>query len=145
MMIPIISSKCHCLSLHASMKSIVLGRQFATTSTATRRICTATGRQIQLPSINNQRLNYHHNYHIRSLSSSSSTSFEKDKYLLPKRIILLRHGESLGNIDETAYASIPDWKIPMTRRYVHNCLFACYWDCLHHPILFVLFILTMLF
>ncbi len=41
---------------------------------------------------------------------------EKTKYLLPKRIILLRHGESLGNIDDTAYASIPDWKIPLTRR-----------------------------
>ena len=41
---------------------------------------------------------------------------QKAKYLLPKRIILLRHGESLGNIDDTAYATIPDWKIPMTRR-----------------------------
>lgn len=35
---------------------------------------------------------------------------------LPKRIILLRHGESLGNVDETSYANIPDWKIPLTRR-----------------------------
>lgn len=34
----------------------------------------------------------------------------------PKRIILLRHGESLGNVDESLYAEIPDWKIPLTRR-----------------------------
>ena len=32
----------------------------------------------------------------------------------PKRIILIRHGQSLGNVDETAYCSIPDWKIPLT-------------------------------
>jgi hypothetical protein len=56
-------------------------------------------------------------------NDSSSTSSQqkpkqrhKAKYLLPKRIILIRHGESLGNIDDTAYATIPDWKIPMTRR-----------------------------
>lgn len=35
---------------------------------------------------------------------------------LPKRIILMRHGESLGNVDETSYGHIPDWKIPLTRR-----------------------------
>ena len=34
----------------------------------------------------------------------------------PKRIILLRHGESLGNVDESLYGEIPDWKIPLTRR-----------------------------
>lgn len=33
---------------------------------------------------------------------------------LPKRIILVRHGESIGNADEGAYCSIPDWKIPLT-------------------------------
>ena len=50
-------------------------------------------------------------------SSNANTGvLKKPKYHLPKRIILLRHGESLGNIDETAYASIPDWKIPLTRR-----------------------------
>jgi len=32
----------------------------------------------------------------------------------PKRIILLRHGQSEGNIDESAYVSTPDWKIPLT-------------------------------
>ncbi|OEU13904.1 phosphoglycerate mutase-like protein [Fragilariopsis cylindrus CCMP1102] len=49
---------------------------------------------------------------------------QKAKYLLPKRIILLRHGESLGNIDDTAYATIPDWKIPMTRRGERQALGA---------------------
>ncbi|GLT95005.1 hypothetical protein SLE2022_127120 [Rubroshorea leprosula] len=33
---------------------------------------------------------------------------------LPKRIILVRHGESEGNLDKAAYATIPDNKIPLT-------------------------------
>ncbi|CAA2957219.1 phosphoglycerate mutase-like protein AT74 [Olea europaea var. sylvestris] len=33
---------------------------------------------------------------------------------LPKRIILLRHGESAGNIDGSAYTTTPDHKIPLT-------------------------------
>jgi broad specificity phosphatase PhoE len=32
----------------------------------------------------------------------------------PKRIILIRHGESLGNVDESAYVATPDWKVPLT-------------------------------
>lgn len=48
--------------------------------------------------------------------SSSTPRNQKTKYQLPKRIILLRHGESLGNVDDTAYSTIPDWKIPLTRR-----------------------------
>lgn len=35
-------------------------------------------------------------------------------FRLPKRIILVRHGESLGNVDENAYATTPDWAIPLT-------------------------------
>ena len=31
-----------------------------------------------------------------------------------KRIILVRHGQSLGNVDETEYARTPDWKMPLT-------------------------------
>jgi hypothetical protein len=50
--------------------------------------------------------------------SSTTSNHQKTKYLLPKRIILLRHGESLGNVDDTAYSTIPDWKIPLTRRCV---------------------------
>lgn len=32
----------------------------------------------------------------------------------PKRIILIRHGESLGNIDKTIYNSIPDYAIDLS-------------------------------
>ena len=36
--------------------------------------------------------------------------------VLPKRIILIRHGESQGNIDETAYQNTPDWQIRLTEK-----------------------------
>ena len=26
----------------------------------------------------------------------------------------IRHGESLGNVDESAYVATPDWKVPLT-------------------------------
>jgi broad specificity phosphatase PhoE len=46
-----------------------------------------------------------------------STGFQhKNKLRLPKRILLVRHGESLGNVDEEAYHTIPDWLIPITER-----------------------------
>ena len=34
----------------------------------------------------------------------------------PKRIILLRHGESEGNVDKTIYTRKPDWKLELTER-----------------------------
>ena len=34
----------------------------------------------------------------------------------PRRIILIRHAESLGNVDEMVYTTTPDWKIPLTER-----------------------------
>jgi len=33
---------------------------------------------------------------------------------LPKQILLLRHGQSLGNEDETLFSRLPDWKIPLS-------------------------------
>lgn len=33
-----------------------------------------------------------------------------------KRIVLVRHGESLGNIDERAYVTTADWRIPLTNK-----------------------------
>ena len=33
---------------------------------------------------------------------------------LPKKILLLRHGRSLGNDDETLFSRLPDWKIPLS-------------------------------
>uniref|UniRef100_A0A7N0U172 Phosphoglycerate mutase-like protein AT74H n=1 Tax=Kalanchoe fedtschenkoi TaxID=63787 RepID=A0A7N0U172_KALFE len=34
----------------------------------------------------------------------------------PRRIILVRHGESEGNVDETAYTKVPDPKIALTEK-----------------------------
>lgn len=42
---------------------------------------------------------HHHHHHLK---------------FLPKRIILIRHGESEGNIDTAAYTTTPDYKIPLT-------------------------------
>ncbi|XVF06160.1 hypothetical protein REPUB_Repub06bG0023600 [Reevesia pubescens] len=36
--------------------------------------------------------------------------------LLPKRIILVRHGESEGNLDTSAYSTTPDYKISLTQQ-----------------------------
>lgn len=48
------------------------------------------------------------------MSQAGSDTDDSGKRRLPKRIILVRHGESLGNVDESAYATIPDWRIPLT-------------------------------
>lgn len=34
--------------------------------------------------------------------------------ILPKRIILVRHGESQGNLDMSAYTTTPDYRMPLT-------------------------------
>ena len=50
-------------------------------------------------------------------SPSYITSPEPYQRLIrPKRIILVRHAESIGNIDDSAYTFIPDWKIPLTEK-----------------------------
>ncbi|KAJ6816622.1 phosphoglycerate mutase-like protein AT74H [Iris pallida] len=36
------------------------------------------------------------------------------KRKLPKRIIVMRHGESQGNLDMSAYTTTPDYRIPLT-------------------------------
>ena len=38
------------------------------------------------------------------------------KLVRPRRIILIRHGESEGNRDPRAYVTTPDWKIRLTRK-----------------------------
>ncbi|CAM9728328.1 unnamed protein product, partial [Chrysoparadoxa australica] len=38
------------------------------------------------------------------------------KMIKPQRIVIVRHGESMGNLDETAYGTIPDWLIPLTKQ-----------------------------
>ena len=34
----------------------------------------------------------------------------------PSRIILIRHGQSDGNVDRITHATVPDWKIPLTEK-----------------------------
>ena len=36
--------------------------------------------------------------------------------MIPKRIILVRHGESEANVDPTVYARVPDWQIALTEK-----------------------------
>ncbi|XP_058082664.1 phosphoglycerate mutase-like protein AT74 [Magnolia sinica] len=40
---------------------------------------------------------------------------QEHKLLLPKRIILVRHGESQGNLDYSVYTTTPDYKISLTQ------------------------------
>lgn len=43
---------------------------------------------------------------------------------LPKRLILVRHGESEANVDRSQYAHLPDWRISLTARgknEAHDC------------------------
>lgn len=42
----------------------------------------------------------------------------------PRRIVLIRHGESLGNLDESVYTRTPDWCIPLTERGVQEAVAA---------------------
>lgn len=36
------------------------------------------------------------------------------RHKLPQRIILIRHGESLGNLDDTVYTYVPDWRVRLS-------------------------------
>ena len=62
-----------------------------------------------------RRCSYLPSFILRRRSSSSSSATSR---ALPgiHRIILVRHGESLGNIDERAYGETADWRIPLTKR-----------------------------
>ena len=35
---------------------------------------------------------------------------------LPRHILLLRHGQSLGNVDQNLFTIMPDWKIPLSEK-----------------------------
>lgn len=52
--------------------------------------------------------------HVKVIGRSLSTNSHSKMTLRPKRIILIRHGESLGNVDDKAYVTTPDWKVPIT-------------------------------
>ena len=32
----------------------------------------------------------------------------------PRRIVIVRHGQSMGNVDEAVYTHTPDWKVALT-------------------------------
>lgn len=52
--------------------------------------------------------------------TAESTDVPTQKYHLPKRIILVRHGESQGNKDDAAYSVTPDYKIPLTAQGIEQ-------------------------
>lgn len=51
------------------------------------------------------------------------SQFQQHK-VLPKRIILVRHGESEGNLDGSTYTTIPDHKIPLTEQGISQAKLA---------------------
>ena len=44
----------------------------------------------------------------------------------PYKIILVRHGESVGNVDKSVYETMPDWRIPLTDKGKDQALKAGY-------------------
>ncbi|XP_022926686.1 phosphoglycerate mutase-like protein AT74 [Cucurbita moschata] len=48
------------------------------------------------------------------IESEQNHSRRKQISVLPKRIILVRHGESQGNLNSATYATTPDNKVPLT-------------------------------
>ncbi|KAL6759865.1 histidine phosphatase superfamily [Haematococcus lacustris] len=48
--------------------------------------------------------------------STARGATPKDLRVLPDRIILVRHAESEGNVDNLAYSYIPDSQVPLTER-----------------------------
>ncbi|PNW85350.1 hypothetical protein CHLRE_03g182300v5 [Chlamydomonas reinhardtii] len=48
--------------------------------------------------------------------STHNGATPKDYRVLPERIILVRHAESEGNVDNKAYSYIPDSQVPLTAR-----------------------------
>ena len=45
----------------------------------------------------------------------------RDHRILPKRIILVRHAESEGNVDNFAYTYVPDPQVPLVSQEDHLC------------------------
>ena len=60
------------------------------------------------------------NFSSSSSSSSSTLEEHAPELVPPARIILVRHGQSMGNVDEETYARIPDWKIALTDKGVQQ-------------------------
>jgi len=58
------------------------------------------------------------------LLKCSKVQSQKERLNFPKRIILIRHGESEGNADESIYSTQPDWKVPLTEQGYQQALDA---------------------
>ena len=56
-----------------------------------------------------------------SNSGQAETVFEMRR---PARIILIRHGQSLGNLDEGHYVNTADWQIPLSEMGVEQAVAA---------------------
>ena len=52
----------------------------------------------------------------RKIYSHKKTNFHH----LPKRVILIRHGESIGNVNEKLYEKIADWRISLTQNGIEQ-------------------------
>ncbi|KAL6577501.1 hypothetical protein OROMI_009829 [Orobanche minor] len=63
---------------------------------------------------------------------SDDYSTRQSERALPKRIILLRHGESEGNINGKAYTTTPDNKIPLTLQGIDQAERAGF--CIRHVV-----------
>lgn len=48
----------------------------------------------------------------------------RDHRILPRRIILVRHAESEGNIDNFAYTYVPDPQVPLVSVQYNLCIFV---------------------
>lgn len=72
---------------------------------------------------------HNHTESIHSLTNNGHARFPEKNPLInplastigivpprPRRIILVRHGESEGNVDESVYTRVPDPKIGLTNR-----------------------------
>lgn len=57
-----------------------------------------------------------HNGHVSYPETSRHMRPAADHPLRPCRIILVRHGESEGNVDENVYAKVPNPKIPLIEK-----------------------------
>lgn len=50
------------------------------------------------------------------LGASDDELDDAHVHQLPKRIMLIRHGESYGNVDESVYEKTPDWRVRLSAR-----------------------------
>ena len=61
-------------------------------------------------------------YWRRSRRKSAGTAWmpssagSRSDFVLPKNVFLVRHGESLGNVNHDMFKEMPDWKIRLTEK-----------------------------